>query len=101
MGQFIVKLEGKYFEWSTIVDAPVSSPMTLEELKAHTLAEFGRVGYDELDARLERVEQNGFSLRDRSYDLEALLCCNRCGPKETPFTEAQLRAWARGEIELG
>lgn len=98
MGHFLVKLENRYFEWSTIVDCPVSAPMTLEELKAHVQEEHGANGMRELGPRIERLEENGFSLHDRSYDIGALICCNRCGPGESEWTEEQLRAWARGEI---
>jgi hypothetical protein len=100
MGQFIVKLEGKYFEWSTIVDGPITNPMSLDELKALVGERDGSRGLADLDSRLERVERTGFSLHDRSYSLESLLCCNRCGPGERPFTEQELRAWARGEMPL-
>lgn len=97
MGQFIVKLEGKYFVWSTVVDCPVTAPMSLDELKAYVREQDGARGIADLGSRLDRVEQTGFSLNDRTYSLESLLCCNRCGPGEQPFTEAQLRAWARGD----
>lgn len=82
--------------WSTIVDAPVSEPMTLDEFKADYAAQFGSDGMRTLPERLARVEVTGCSSRDGST-FESMVAGNRFGPNETELTLEQVRAWARGE----
>jgi hypothetical protein len=61
MPKYIVKVSGKYLEYSTIVDAFVSTPMTLEEFKEFYIENYGRHGMESLEDRLERVEAKGTS----------------------------------------
>lgn len=96
MPTFICKAEGRYFNWSTIVDAPVSEPMTLDEFKVDYAAQFGSEGMRTLPERLERVEATGCSSRDGGT-FESLVSCNRFGPNESELTLEQVKAWARGE----
>lgn len=98
MPQFIVKLEDRYFDYSTIVDAPVTEPMTLEAYTEHYRTEFGERGMKELPARLERVEKHGTSSQ-QGETPEEMLMCNRAGPNESPCSIEAFRAWARGERE--
>ena len=81
MGKYIVKLEGKYLEWSTIVDAPITFGMTLEEFRKYYKDEWGRQGMNDLDRRLVRVEEKGTSAFD-SESAEDTILLNRAGPKE-------------------
>ncbi len=101
MPRYIVKLEDRYFEWSTVVDAPVTYPMTLEQFEAYYREEYGRVGMEQLPERLERVERQGTSARGYETPgrscVEGLLACNRAGPRETCLTLDELRDWARRE----
>lgn len=96
MPTFICKFENRYFNWSTIVDAPTSEPMTLDEFKVYYAAQFGSEGMLILPERLERVEATGCSSRDGST-FESMVACNRFGPNETELTLEQVKAWARGE----
>lgn len=87
MPRYIVKLthEGKdyYLDWSTIVDAPVTYGMSLEEFKAYYHDEYGRKECElGLRERLERVEAKGTSARDACGSLTVLLRTNRAGDNE-------------------
>ncbi|CAN5356861.1 hypothetical protein BH09VER1_BH09VER1_28860 [soil metagenome] len=61
MSRYIFKVDDTYFEWSTVVDAPVTRGMTLTQLEAYVLEEEGKRGLAGLPERLERVERNGTS----------------------------------------
>jgi hypothetical protein len=92
MPRYIIKLtdqdESWYLEWSTIVDAPITYGLSLNEFKDWYLEEYGRKGYEELADRLKRVEKTGTSCL--ISNLEDVLSCNRAGPKETELTKEQL-----------
>lgn len=88
MGRSIVKLGDYYLEWSTIVDAPVTFGMSLEEFKEYYLAEYGRQGFGDLERRLERVEQSRTSYRIGT--LDDLLLCNRAGPDDSELTKVEI-----------
>jgi hypothetical protein len=85
MANFIVKLRDKYLEWSTIVDAPVSSAMTLDGLRSYIWEKYGTNHASELDERLERVERNGTSSL-AGHTAEDLVRSNRAGKNETRLT---------------
>jgi hypothetical protein len=89
MGHCIVKLAGKYLDWSSVVDAPVSYGMTLEEYRAFYLEEYGKQGMKDLDARLKRVEKIGTSSQ-LGHTPEELVSCNRAGPNEKPLTMKEI-----------
>ena len=66
MPRFIVKLsEGDkewYMEWSTVVDAPVTYGMSLEEFNKYYQEENGLRGMEDLPKRMERVKARGHQL---------------------------------------
>ena len=68
MGKYIIKINVFYFEWSTIVDAPVTCAMDKIELETYIKDKYGREGLDTLPARLERVEKNGTSAHGLTLD---------------------------------
>lgn len=93
MSRSIIKLthDGKdyYLEWSSVIDAPVTYGMTLEEFKAYYREEYGRKGMEDLDQRLTRVEASGTShALFRSVDDE--IANNRAGENCTCLTKDQL-----------
>ncbi|MGR3218496.1 MAG: hypothetical protein ACUZ8H_01580 [Candidatus Anammoxibacter sp.] len=61
MPRYVCKHRGKYFEWSSVVEAPVTIAMALNDFKVYYLEEYGRMGYTGLKWRLERVEKQGTS----------------------------------------
>lgn len=98
MPRFIVRLEGRYFEWSTVVDSPITAPMTREEFAAYYREEYGRSAMTEFEERMVRVEERGVSAF--AYEsAEDLMDGNRAGADESEMTLDQLRAWARGKGE--
>ena len=85
----IVNNVPQYFEWSTIVDAPVSYGMSLDVFKAYYKDRYGTSGMFELDQRLKRVEEKGTSsYMDNS--VEDLIICNRAGENESELTYDEL-----------
>jgi hypothetical protein len=104
MPSYIVKLEHEgtpfYLEWSTIVDAPVSCGMTLEELQEYIRNRYGDEGLRQLPDRLARVEATGCSAMND--DLAGLLACNRAGDGETELTKDEIVQFYRpGAPPLG
>jgi len=78
-----------YLEWSTVVDAPVTFGMSLEEFKEYYKDEYGRQGIEDLDRRLERVEAKGISAFN--YDsVDDLIGWNRAGKDESCLSKQQL-----------
>lgn len=90
MGNLLVKLAPDcYVEWSSIVDAPISSTMTLDQLWDYIREEYGRDGAERLPARLARCDVNGTSSNDGTT-LETLEAYNRAGPGETTLSIAEI-----------
>ena len=81
MGRYILKLNQWYFEWSTIVDAPITWRMTLEQFKQYYQQEYGDHGMENLPERLERVEKSGTSAIP-TKTADELISFNRAGEKE-------------------
>lgn len=96
MPRFIVKLAtpagDRYFEWSTIVDAPVTYGMPLDEFTAFYRHQYGAASDDEFAERMARVEATGTSARGDT--VKDLISGNRAGPGESTMTMKQLIAWA-------
>ena len=88
MGKAIIKIKDKYFEFSTIVDAPVTYGMNEEELRNYIKDEYGNEGLKNLGDRLKRVEKNGTSFHGE--DLESTLIVNRAGCNEERLTEDEI-----------
>lgn len=79
MGRYICHKDGVFFEWSTIVDAPVSYGMNEKEFRLYHKHKYGDLPADE---RIERAIHKGTSsFNDES--LQDLIFHNRAGPDET------------------
>lgn len=101
MPRFICKVQdgdnAYYLEWSTVVDAPVTTGMSLDEFKAYYRDEYGRHSFesplsDGFEERMKRVEEKGVSARDyKSFD--DLIGCNRAGKDETCLSKEQIIEW--------
>jgi hypothetical protein len=89
MPKYIVKLNDYYFEYSTIVDAPVTFGMSLVEFLEYYKEEYGREGMRHLQARMKFVESKGTSslINDSAINT---LTCNRAGPNESELTIDEL-----------
>ncbi len=79
-----------YMEWSTVVDAPVTFGMSLEEFKEHYKEEYGNQGMRmEFEERMKRVEEKGTSSR-LDDSVEDMIQGNRAGKDETCLTVEQI-----------
>lgn len=96
MPRYIVKLTtpagDRYLEWSTVVDAPVTYGMPLDEFTAYYRDRYGSDSDDAFAARMARVEATGVSARDCT--VRDVVDYNRAGPNESTLTMKQLIAWA-------
>ena len=88
MGRYLIKLENYFLEWSTVVDAPVSFGMSLDELKEYIKAEYGNEGMIMLPERLQRIEKTGTSAI--GYNVNQVIQGNRAGPKESKLTKKEI-----------
>ena len=92
MGRSIVKIDEYYLEWSSVVDAPVTFGMPLEEFEEYYRARYGIDSLDGLADRMERVEKTGTSSR-LDKNLEEFIASNRAGKNETCLTLEEIKDW--------
>jgi hypothetical protein len=88
--RYIIKLEDQYLEWSTVVDAPVTFGMSLEEFTEYYKVEYGcRAMRFEFKDRMDRVEKTGTSAL--LYDsVDEVIEHNRAGKDETCLSKEQI-----------
>jgi len=73
-----------YLEWSTIVDAPVTYGMSLEEFTEYCRSEYGNSHMRlEFDDRMKRVEEQGSSCYFDTDGINHYFEYNRAGKNET------------------
>lgn len=89
MGRAIVKVADRYIVWSSVVDAPIATGMTLDELRKWYRDEYGAQGMRDLPARLERVDERGTSMMHHESATDTMWL-NRAGKGETRLTLAQI-----------
>ena len=85
MARIIVKLRDYYFEYSSVVDAPVTWGMNREAFETYYREEYGRSSLEDFQERMKRVEQNGTSSMSES-SVEEVLSCNCAGPNGSNLT---------------
>lgn len=90
MGRFIVHHKGWFFEWSTVVDAPVTYGMTRLQYEAYYLEENGTRSASELAERMKRTLEKGTSAHDYSSAEELMEGYNRAGFRETYLTPDEI-----------
>ena len=91
MPRYIIKLKDQYLEWSTVVDAPITTGMTLKAFKIYYQIKYGNSQAKYLDERLTRVERMGTShLCASNESLHLMLSYNRAGKNETTLTADQI-----------
>lgn len=93
MPTYIMKLQKDhkdyYLEWSTIVDAPLSYGMSLEDFKIYYERKYGSDEMGYLQERLDRVDKYGTSSVD-GFSVEELISCNRAGTNEGELTKQEI-----------
>lgn len=90
MGRCIAYHDGLFFEWSSVVDAPVTFGMTEAELREHIATRYGAEGLSIADNRIERAKRIGTSYIDHEESFDDLVNFNRAGPNETRLTKDQI-----------
>src|ERR1700732_4679174 len=85
MPRYILHHDGLFFEWSTVVDAPVSPAMTKAEFNVYWLNQHGTQGMTDLEDRLARAESRGCSSH---REMSARNCVegNRAGDREVELS---------------
>ncbi len=97
MSRCIIKLGGRYFEWSLVSDALVTGAMTGDELRTYVYAEYGAPGLEGLGDRVARADADGTSTLDGN-SLRDTVRFNRAGPGGSTLSLEQFEALqARGE----
>ena len=96
MGRGIVFDDGIYFEWSTVVDAPVTAAMTREQMFDYRVR-CGQKGW-EAEISLERAERTGTSFV-HGLSIADLSAYNRAGEGERHLPWPALLAYVRSEAE--
>jgi hypothetical protein len=101
MARTIAEFGGKYLEWSSVVDAPVTYLMSREEFLTYLTEEYGRAGVLDFETRMARVDAQGTSSK-LGTTKESLLSFNRAGPDESCITtEAAMGvAYTRPDIRV-
>lgn len=106
MPTYIIKIndpkdnQDYYLEWSTVVDAPVTYGLSLEDFKEYYKDRYGRDGMARIDERLVRVEQTGTSSQMPGDNLDEMLVANRAGPDETEIDkEGILERYCRNYLD--
>lgn len=89
MPTFICHHDGLFFEWSTVVDAPVSAAMSRDEFEQNYLHRFGYEGMRTLPERLARAVANGTSAR-HSTSLEDMVAGNRAGDNDEAISLGEI-----------
>lgn len=98
MPRYIGKIDDRYFEFSTIVDAPVTYLMTREEYEAYYRSEYGNSAMDKFAERMERADRKGTSsVMDDSF--EDMISCNRYGDGESCLSVDEFRDRIKQETE--
>ncbi len=89
MSNYIIKIQDKYFEWSTGHRMPTCAGMTRDELHLYLLNKYGQNEIDKLPVRLQRVAKTGTSSRN-GYTLDQVIQNNRAGFKHTCLTKEEI-----------
>lgn len=93
--RYTIKIKDRYFHWSTIVDAPITHGMTLDEFREWYKDEYGNAGYDpesfnKMVALLEKYPAvNGAGIIIAETLLDSIRC-NRAGNNEEYLTPDQI-----------
>ncbi len=98
MPTFIVRFDTdrgpRYLEWSTVVDAPVTWGVPLEEYQRYYRHMRGEDGMRDLSKRIARADgPTRCSAMPGVDTLEGLILCNRAGKGETRLTLEQIIAF--------
>lgn len=89
MGKFILKItddktkKDYYMEWSTVVDAPITYGLDLNEFKEYYKSQYCERGMMDLPERMKRVEKTGSSGMPPYNKLDDFFKFNKAGSNES------------------
>lgn len=89
--RYILHHEGLFFEWSTVVDAPVTQAMTEAEFRSYFLRLHGDHLESDLEERLARAKATGCSAAE-GFSLADIVSQNRAGPNEACLSVEEVLA---------
>ena len=89
MVHYIIKLKQYYYLQSSVVDAPITDSLDIDQLTQQIKIREGEEGLRKLPARLKRVEEKGTSAFNYS-SVEELIACNRAGENENHLSMDEL-----------
>lgn len=89
MGRGLVFIKDRYFEWSTIVDAPVTYSMTKEKLNDYIKEEYGNSGLRSLNESIDMCNKYGTSFKGGG-DVYDVIKSNRAGLNESELSYDEL-----------
>ncbi len=93
MANIIIKMNiGKrvrYVEWSTSDNKPITPAMNLADLKKYIKSYYGKMGSQQLTARLYRCKLSGTSSMD-GKDPEFYFKTNKAGPEGAKLTTEEI-----------
>lgn len=98
MGTLICHLDGMFFEWTTMSDAPVTYGLSREEFEAYYRDEYGRSGMEGLPRRIERAIQFGTSCY-LGTTFDDLVRTNHAGPKGKRLSRDELIAFLKNRAD--
>lgn len=81
MAHAVIRAEGTYFLWSTVVDAPITEAMSRDKMREHLLWRYGHSEEAAIDQGLARADETGTSSL-YGLNIEEIKKYNRAGPKE-------------------
>lgn len=90
MGSCIIKLNGKYMEWTSISDSPRTPLMTEEQLRQYWRREYGRCRWPELAEILNKLKTSDVANSTRT--INEIIKDNRAGKNESTLTKSQIIA---------
>lgn len=84
MARITLKIGGKYLEYSTVLDKPITRGMTLEEYEKFYRDEYGNYGWsNDFAHNFGLADQFGSSVRE---DAETVIQFNIAGPNDRELT---------------
>jgi hypothetical protein len=93
MPNYIIRFDtprgARYLEYSTIVDAPVTTGMTRDEFERHYVEQYGLTSVHDMRRRLAVVDKKGTSSMLHATVVETI-SYNRAGKDESRLTVSQL-----------
>ena len=90
MGKCILHMDGKFMQWTSVTDAPVTPLLPEELFKKYWDAEYGRSGMVDYANLMELAKTKGCSSHYPEDSVNSIIRNNRAGVKEKKLTKAEI-----------